>query len=248
MIIDAHAHLGYDCVFDWEINEKELVDCCNSNDIDVAIVQPMINRPYIEDTIKIHDRIHRFCKTYSGRFWGMASINPHFKLDDYEKEAIRCIKDLGFVALKINPQGHAVHPSSKDGINVFECARKLHVPVMVHTGEGSPFSDPVSILPAVEKFDGVKIILAHCGKDLFFQQALYIAKKFKNIYMEPSWTNVLYIQDIIREIGPARVMFSTDDPVNAPVELAKYRTAIKDKSALEQVFSGTAKEVFNLRI
>ena len=57
MIIDVHAHLGYDCVWDWTTTEQELLDCYNDHGIDGAVVQPLLNRPYIEDTVKIHDRI-----------------------------------------------------------------------------------------------------------------------------------------------------------------------------------------------
>jgi predicted TIM-barrel fold metal-dependent hydrolase len=43
-------------------------------------------------------------------------------------------------------------------------------------------------------------------------------------------------------------MFSSDLAINVPVELAKYRTLINESKELEQVLSGTAKEVFNLKI
>lgn len=248
MIIDVHAHLGYDCVFDWVTTEEELINCYIEYGIDGAIVQPLLNRPYIKDTIEIHNRIYNLCQKFPGKFWGMACINPHFRHEDYKIEAERCIKELGFVALKLNPQGHATHPATEDGFFVFECAKNLNVPVMVHTGvEGISFSDPVSLLQVAEKFRNVKIILAHAGSDSHFQQALYLAKKFPNIYIEPSWLNILSLQTVIKEIGAEKVMFSTDEPTNAPVELAKYRAAIKDKNALEQALSGTAIKVFNLK-
>ena len=249
MIIDAHSHLGYDCVFDWTTNENDLIESYDKNGIDGAVIQPLINRPYVDDTVESHNRIYKFCLNNPGRFWGMACINPHFRHEDYKKEAERCVKDLNFVGLKLNPQGHAVHPASKDGFFVFECARNLGVPVMVHTGiEGMSFSDPVSLISVIEKFQDVKIILAHAGSDSFFQQALYISKKFKNIYLEPSWLNILNLKAAIGEIGPERVMFSTDEPVaNAAVELKKYREALKESKNLERVFSGTTIEVFDLK-
>lgn len=78
---------------------------------------------------------------------------------------------------------------------------------------------------------------------------MYISKKFKNIYLEPSWLNTLSIKTAIEEIGPERIMFSTDEPVsNTVVELAKYREALKESKNLERVFSGKAIEVFNLKI
>ncbi|MFT4145032.1 MAG: amidohydrolase family protein [Mobilitalea sp.] len=247
MIIDSHAHLGYDFVFDEEAKEESLLYYYKKYKVDGAIVQPFINRPYLQDTMDIHNRIYEFSKNNNVKIWGMASINPHFTPEDYEKEARRCVEELGFVAIKITPIAHAVHPSSRDGFHVFEVARGLKVPVMVHTGAGAPFSDPVSLIKALDSFQDIKVILAHGGSDAFFQQALYLAEKYENIYVEPSWLSILNLRKLINTIGVSRVMFSSDHAINVPVELTKYRTLLEDEVKLERVLSGTAMEVFNLK-
>ncbi len=248
MIIDSHAHLGYDFVFDEEAKEDSLLHYYKKYKVDGAIVQPFINRPYIQDTVDIHNRIYEFSKNNSVQIWGMASINPHFTPEDYEQEARRCVEELGFVALKITPIAHAVHPSSKDGLHVFEVAKSLKIPVMVHTGAGAPFSDPVSLIKALTAFKDVKVVLAHGGSDAFFQQALYLASTFENVYVEPSWLSILNLRKLIETIGVSRVMFSSDHAINVPVELTKYRTLLEDEEKLERVLSGTAIEVFNLKL
>ncbi len=248
MIIDSHAHLGHDYVFDEEATEEGLLYYYEKFDIDGAVIQPFINRPYISDTVRSHDRIYEFCKSSSKHFWGMASINPHFSPEDYEIEAKRCVNELGFVGLKITPIAHAVHPSSKDGLHVFEIAGELKVPVMVHTGAGAPFSDPISLLPAVKSFPDVKIILAHGGSDAFFQQALFLAESFDHVYVEPSWLSILNTRKLLKVIGASKVMFSSDHGINAGMELTKYRTLLEDEVQLERVLSGTAIEVFNLKL
>lgn len=247
-IIDAHAHLGYDHVFDEESTEEGLLYYYDKFGVTGAIVQPFISRPYLKDTADIHDRIHRLCLKHPGRFWGMASINPHFTPEDYEREAVRCVKDLGFVGIKLTPIAHAAHPGSVDGRHVFETARKLGVPVMVHTGNGAPFADPISLAYVVRDFKDVPIVLAHAGADMFFQQALYLARENDNVYLEPSWSSILNVRKALKTIGPEKIMFSTDHAINAPVELAKYRTLIEDEKQLERVLSGTAIEVFGLKV
>lgn len=42
-----------------------------------------------------------------GLFYGMASINPHFKDEEVYDELKRCVKELGFVGVKITPIAHA---------------------------------------------------------------------------------------------------------------------------------------------
>lgn len=248
MIIDSHAHIGYDEVADLGITEDELMSACKKYSIDGAIVQPLIQRPYMEDTREIHDRIHRMCKKYPKKFWGMISMNPHFKPEDFDREAERCVRELGFVGIKLCPNAHGINPAKKNGMHVFEVARKLNVPVMVHTGSGAPLADPISLLPVARAFPEVKIVIAHGGGELMTQQALFLAKEYENVYIEPSWVNILALGGMLKVLGPNKIMFSSDVPLNIPVELAKYRALTDDKAVLEQLLSGTVKEVFNLNI
>ena len=122
----------------------------------------------------------------------------------------------------------------------------MDVPVIVHTGAGIPFSDPVNLISAAKMFGDVKIVLAHAGTDMFAKQALFLAQEFDNVYIEPSWLGVLNLKKMIDELGPEKIMFSSDLPNNIPVELTKYRSIIKDENDLEQVLSGTVIKVFKL--
>ena len=86
MIIDAHVHLGEDVVFDEVNTEEELIRYYDEFHIDGGIIQPFIPRPYIRDHQEIHDRIAKVCRELWPRkkFFGMASINPHFYPEDYD--------------------------------------------------------------------------------------------------------------------------------------------------------------------
>ncbi|MCL2461976.1 MAG: amidohydrolase family protein [Defluviitaleaceae bacterium] len=245
MIIDAHAHLGHDYVFDEDSTEEELLRWHEKCGVDGAVVQPFVSRPYMEDTQAAHDRIQAMCAAHPGRIFGMASINPHFRTDDYEREAERCVNTLRFVGIKITPIAHAANPASKDGRHVFEVARSLGVPVMVHTGNGAPFADPAALLTVAGDFPEIPIVLAHAGTDLLFAQALYLARTHENVFLEPSWLSILNVRKALAVVGPGKVMFSSDHAVNIPVELAKYRTLLEGKE-LEQVLSGTVIDVFKL--
>lgn len=246
MITDSHAHLGYDVVFDEEQSEEDLIRYNTLYDITASVVQPFVTRPYMEDTEEIHNRIYELCVKYPGKFYGMASINPHFRPYDYEKEAFRCVKTLGFKALKLTPIAHASNPSSVDGRHVFEIAESLKVPVMVHTGSGAPFSDPARLLSVLPDYKGIPVILAHAGTDLLFTQALYLAEQFDNVFLEPSWLSILCVRKALRTIGAGKIMFSSDHAVNIPVELAKYRALLEGTPELDQVLWKTAKQVFGI--
>lgn len=252
MIIDAHCHIGRDVTFDQETSEEELLHNFEIYGVDGGIVQPYIPRPYIEEFQNNHNRIYKMTQEHQGNIWGMASMNPHFKPQDYEKETERCIKELGFVAIKITPPGHAVSPCSADGMHVFEVARKLQVPVMVHTGMGIPFADPIKIQPCAEAFPDVTIVMAHAGADFYTQQAIYVAKTYDNVFIEPSGAGIEAICDIIMALGPSKVMFSSDVTLQMAEALAKFndlhKRGILSDAGLEQIMYKTANTVFQLDI
>lgn len=248
MIIDLHAHLGEDVVFDEELTEQELIDAYKKYGVDGGIVQPYLSRIYMEDHQAIHNKIYELTKSKEKKFWGMASINPHFRPEDYDREAERCIHELGFVGIKITPIGHATHPSSRDAMHVWEVCRKLQVPLMIHTGAGIPFSDPMSIEKALESFPDVTCVIAHAGSEMHNAQAAYLAKKFENVYLEPSWVGVLGVMNMMKQVGCTKIMYSSDNIYNIPVEIAKYRSLVRNQSDLDSIFYKNAVRVYGLDI
>ena len=150
--LDVHAHLGKDVVFGHVITEENLLDGYKDTIVQGAIVQPSLPRFSLKANKEIHDRIFEFSKCDKMKIWGMASIYPHFTQEEYREEAIRCVKELGFVGLKLTPIGHACDPESEDGMYAFSVAAELGVPMMVHTGSGIPFSSPMHILKAAKEY------------------------------------------------------------------------------------------------
>lgn len=246
MIVDVHAHLGKDYVFDDEQTEDELLAVYDENLIDKAIIQPFICRPYLEDTRAAHDRIFRFCQQHPGRFYGMLSINPHFRPEEYEQEASRCVQELGFVGVKMATAAHAVHPSSHDGLHVFEVAKHLGIPVMIHTGIGAPFAAPISAWKAMEAFPSVKVVLAHTGGNEMQEQALMLAMKYENVFLEPSWMPGVCIASMVKKLGAKRVLFSSDTLGNVATALSTFRLCIPSEDDLAQVFEKNARLVYGV--
>jgi len=248
MIVDTHAHLGWDEVFDEEFTEEELVESQEKNKIGATIVQPAIVN-FIEGARKIHDRIFDLSKRYPGRFYGMANPNPHLPDDIYKEEILRCIDELNFLGIKLNPFAHAVNPLGRDGRKVFSIANKLKVPVMVHTGSGIPWAAPSILHKIAEDYPDLKIVVAHAGGMILANEAGQLARKHKNIFLECSWTPGFIIKQWIKDplIGKEKIMFGSDHADNAPAELIKYRTLGLTEEELEWVLGKTACVVFGIR-
>ncbi|MFR9190635.1 MAG: amidohydrolase family protein [Anaerotruncus massiliensis (ex Togo et al. 2019)] len=243
MILDAHCHLGRDCVYDFEVTEELLLRTFSENGIDGGIVQPCITRPYLADAREAHDRIRRLCLAHPGRFWGMASLSPHYTPEDYYEEVRRCVRELGFVGVKLTPNGHAVDLMSRDARTVYETARSLGIPVMVHTGMGIPFADPACSTPRA-RLPGVKTVIAHAGSDFFTVQAMQLAKAFDHVWLEPSGVGIEGIEGFSRSCPrQADVLHRRRSSRRGA---ARHRRAVKSGAALEQIFSKTAIHVFGL--
>jgi predicted TIM-barrel fold metal-dependent hydrolase len=245
MIIDAHTHLGYDYVFEEDNTLNDLLTNREKNKIDISIMQPgtVID---LETVVKQHNEISALSKKMPGKIYGMANPNPHLPGNGHRKELERCIKTLGFVGVKLHPLGHAVNPTQATAKKVFEAASNLDIPVMVHTGDGIPWTLPSTLIPVAMKFPDLKIVLAHCGGGMFSSEAALAAMLCPNVYLETSWLPSLVIRDFCRNIGADRVMFGSDMGDNAASELAKFSTLGLTKEELEWCLWKTAAKVFKI--
>lgn len=246
MIIDVHTHIGRDRVFDVIIQETELLDACNQNGIEIALVQPLVDSPDLETSRKAHDQVAAFARANPGRIYGIASMSPH--IDGYEAEITRCVKELGFVGVKLSPDAHACSPTTADGRRVFQIGRELGIPVMVHTGSGIPASAPALLLPIAKEFADVKIIMAHGGANILSGEAMIVAQECPNISIDATWCGAHVIAGFIKKLGSGRVMFASDMPSNIPVELVKFRTIHLTPDEMEDCMWRTAARVFNLPV
>src|SRR5438067_915269 len=218
-LIDTHYHLG-DCrVFSLNAEEDAILAAMDRNGVGAAVVQPF---PGASDPRAVHDRIAALARRLPGRIYGMASLNPHMDRAQWNREIERCVEELGFKAIKLHTIGHALNPLSEDGGMVFEAARRLGVAVMVHTGMGIPLAAPSLVGPRAEQYPDVPIVLAHMGFVIAAGEAVLLAKRQPNLYVETSWSMVGDIQWAIQALGPDRVMVGSDTADNLPGEGAKY--------------------------
>lgn len=245
MIVDVHSHLGYDLVFEEDFNHKRLLDNMKANYIDISIVQPGTTFDR-EAVIDQHNAIAELAEKMPGKIYGLANPNPYLKPELYREEIQRCVEVLGFVGVKLHPLGHAINPNSSKGKLVFKTALDFGIPVMVHTGAGVPWALPSTLIPRIQEYSDLKIVLAHCGGALFSGEAALAAKQCSNVYLETSWLPSTTIYSFCKNIGADRIMFGSDNGENAASELIKYRTCGLSDEDLEWCLGKTAIKVFKI--
>ncbi len=245
MFIDVHGHLGLDRAFDEEFLEEDLLWKTEKYGVDLTIVQPGTVHT-LEEVVEQHDAIADLCRRFPCKFVGMANPNPHLKDADYEKEIRRCIEDLKFVGIKIHPAAHGVNPAGRDGLRVFALARELHVPVMVHTGTGLPFSSPAHAIPISQAYPDVSIVLAHSGMMVLAPEAGIALANCDNVYADLSWTMGQQTEAWVKKFGAHRFMFASDHAVNCGPELKKIEDSGLNQEEKNWILYASAMKVYNL--
>lgn len=243
-VIDAHCHIGHSLASGVEITEEGLLAVMAANGVDAALVMPQPHQGL--EVAPIHDRIARFAAAHPGVIWGMANVSPRLPEGDYRREVARCIRDLGFRALKLDPAVHALAPNHPRCEIVFASARELGVPTIIHTGLGVPNALPALAIPPALRYPDVTVVLAHAGFAVFAAEAIVAAQVCPNIVLEPSWCASFQVADMVRTLGADRVMYGSDHPSNVASELAKLRAIGLDDADLARVLGGTARRVFAL--
>ncbi len=244
MIIDTHQHLGRSMFTGVETTAADLQAAMDREGIDVALVMP---QPTREDIRGYHDRIATAVAASNGALIGMASIDPWCSAKDYLQEARRCVQELGFVALKLHPLAHNLAPNHPSAEKVFRAAVELGVPVIVHTGLGTPWSLPALCLPPARRYPQLPIVLAHAGWGVYTAEAMVAAEICDNLILEPSWCPAYAVRKMFDQFGAERILFGSDHLTNIPVELAKFRAIGVTAEQLEMVFSTNPKRLFGLK-
>jgi predicted TIM-barrel fold metal-dependent hydrolase len=243
MVIDAHCHLGRSSISGVENTEAGLLAAMEAHGIDTALVLPHAFQDL--EVADVHDRIARLAEQHPGKIYGIASLSPRLPEREYRQEATRCVQELGFRAIKLEPTIHAVAPHHQRAEIVFATAQELRVPVMIHTGMGS-FTQPSFAISPAQRYPDVAVILAHAGFVAFGGEAIIAAQVCPNIVLEHSWCMSVQVAGMVRTLGADRVMYGSDHLSNIASELAKVQALDFDETQLAQVLGGTAARVFGL--
>jgi uncharacterized protein len=243
-IVDTHGHLGPSPTgVGTETSEADVLNAMAANGVAATLVMPQSLQP---DERAAHDRVYAFAQANPGRIYGMASISPLWDDDAYYAEARRCVREMGFKALKLHPGSYNTSPLLPRAVKCFRAAAELGVPLIIHTGTGAPPSLPSLVIPRAKEFPDVKIVLAHAGYAVYCEEALVTAETCPNVFLEPSWCQYYNARRMTLSIGSDRMVMGSDHPANLTVELAKWRASGLDEGDLTNIFSRTPRRLFGL--
>jgi len=234
-IIDSHTHVDEFEAFGWIDPPEKIVGLLDEANIKKAVIMTYCDAPVLKaDAIAyIADAVRKF----PDRLIGYARMHPQLKqkaIDMFEEAVL----DLKFKGLKFHPESITTHPYHDACIALIRKAGELGAPTLFHCGDEA-MSLPLQIAIAAERCPGSKIILGHMGGYFHVDDAIAVAERYDNIYLETSaMPYPQKIAEAVQRIGAERVLFASDGPgCNPALEVQKIYHAGLNEGELEYIMS-----------
>jgi predicted TIM-barrel fold metal-dependent hydrolase len=240
-IFDAHTHVGFARHSGRHCTARQLLDQMDRFGVDRSLVIPY---PVVEDYRQTHDEIGHAAREYPDRFVGAACLYPFIPESQFRGEIRRCAEEFGFRALKLQPKFQPLNPTSSRSDFFFEAALAHRLVVVVHTGDGVPFSLPSLFIAPARKFPDLQLVLAHSGGSIFYQEAIVAASVCPNISIELSTLMPHHVAEVAAQVPSHRLMIGSDLPESLEVELGKILNAEMSDAVKQDILWNTAARLF----
>lgn len=236
MIVDAHCHIipHREPVWGWgpfftveqlvEMMGREYDVMGQVRHVDKAIVMTGLGLTSVDhrSMAEAHEYALTSILKYPGQLYLNAVINPRAWVPGELHLLAGWKRDYNLVMLKLHPSMHNYYlplynpdlaeESRRMIFPVFDQARALGVPVMIHMGE-SPYSIPAQIAPLAEAYPDVPIIAAHSGANnvpSYVHDAILLARTHDNVYLGTSWVETPELQQMYYAVGAGKIIFESD--------------------------------------
>lgn len=247
MIVDSHVHL---------IHPEDLLMVLDNSGVKKAFVIPTIRKGIdkaaryndvkqvlkqqgskLKQTSKPDNTLVLKVARENDRLLPLAWINPLSQ--DAKEESDSCLS-RGALGIKLQPGFHGYSPSDPRVMSVVETAQDFSAPVFIHTGADSP---PHLSLPLIERFPDTCFILMHMGMYTHYTDAINIAKKHENVYLDTADPlPPIAVEIAYEEIGPEKILMGSDFPFwgHPKIAFEKIKLAVNDKGDREKIMGKNA--------
>lgn len=253
-VVNGHHHIGnessdQDRTFEWSESVEQIIDAMDENHIDATMLMPL-GGENDRSVDEVHDQIYEASQNHEGRIFGVAAPNPHLGSEFVHDEIDRCVQELGFKYAKLHTLAWGVDPTSDIAYDVYDACSENDVPVMVHTGpHGMPFSVPGMFMPVAEDYPELPIIFAHMGGAYTLtQEAILIAERYDNIYLDTTLALNMYIRRALESVGAERILMAAEHSSNIPVALTKIDCIGASDDQKEKILGKNAIDLYDLDV
>jgi predicted TIM-barrel fold metal-dependent hydrolase len=277
-IIDIHIHIqpldmfkphaleliergrrDYADVKKFSTSPAEFLKFMDAAEIERAGLINYVSPEVIGFTPEVNDWVAGYCSADPRRLLAFGSVHPKY-VPDAGAEVDR-LKKIGIRGLKVHPSHQLFAPNAyRDGFGplaaMYERAQAVGMPVMIHTGTSifpgarNLYAQPMLADDVGVDYPNLVVILAHGGRPLWMDEAFFLVRRHKNMYMDVSGIPPQKLMEYfprLEEIAD-KVLFGTDWPgpgvpgVRGNIE--KFRALPISPAAQQKILYDNAANLF----
>ena len=228
--------------------------------VERAVLVNYIARETVGYTEKTNDFVAEYCRADPERLIAVGSVLPTHP--DPAAEMGRLVHELGIRALKLHPPHQLFSPNgyvdgSAPGLRaLYGACEDLRVPVIVHTGTSvfpgarNRFGVPLLVEDVAIDFPRLVLVLAHGGRPLWMEEAMFLARRFPNVYLEVSSVPPARLLEYFPQLPrlAEKVLFGSDWPgpgvKDIGANLAAFRALPLPPATIDRILTLNPERVF----
>lgn len=254
----AH-HADFSAIRDIVADPSKFLKYLDRVGVEKAVLINYVSPNVMGFTAEVNDWVAQYARHAPDRFIPCGSVHPRFTKDCAAE--VNRIADLGIRMLKVHPPHQLLYPNAyRDDLpqqaQIYERAQELGLPVMFHTGTSifpkarNKFAQPIYIDDLLVDFPKLKIILAHGGRPLWMDEALFLLRRSKNVFLDISSIPPQSLLEYFPRLDQLadQTMFGSDWPgpgvKDVGANLEKFRALPISEEAKRKILRETALRVF----
>jgi len=202
-----------------------------------------------------NDEVAAVVRSHPDRFVGVASVDL-LRPMEARRELRRCVRELGFRALRIIPWLWNLPPNDRRYYPLYAECVELGIPFCLQVGHTGPLapSEPGRPIPYLDEvaldFPDLTIVGGHIGYP-WTAEMVALATKYPNVHIDTSaYKASRYPRELVefmRGHGRKKVLFGSNFPMITPSDcLAQLDELGLSDEARELFLGGNARRVFRL--
>jgi uncharacterized protein len=261
---DAHEMIkrgrrDYPDVERFSASPKDFLHFMDQAEIERAGLINYVSPDVIGFTSEVNDWIARYCSVEPRRLLAFGSVHPKYVADAGAE--VERLRKIGIRGLKVHPSHQLFAPNEyRSGFGplraMYERAEALGIPVMIHTGTSifpgarNTYAQPILADDVGIDFPNLVVILAHGGRPLWMEEAFFLVRRHRNMYMDVSGIppqKLMQYFPRLEEIAD-KTLFGTDWPgpgVPGVVgNIEKFRALPISSAAQQKILYDNAARLF----
>lgn len=202
-----------------------------------------------------NEYVLEFCRNQD-KLIPFATVNPYLTEGGGSGPQARRLLKEGFRGFKLYPTYEYFYPNDRMLYPVYAVAEELGAPVMVHTGSSVfkgarlKYGDPLFLDDVAVDFPGLKLLIVHSGRALWYNNAFFLARLHENVYMEVAGLPPQKLLDYFPELerNADKLIFGSDWPgvVRIKDNIEMIRNLPLKEETKEKILGGNAARLLGI--